>query len=103
MPTTRALAFYAKTNNINKLITYDDIKEKNPNYSTYLKNKNINIVKNESDSEDDDELISKKGNINLKNDYSSNYESSSSISSSEDISFDFNRINKNKEPSNSED
>jgi hypothetical protein len=46
MPTTRALAFYSKNNNINKLITYDDIKEINRNYSTYLKNKNINIVKN---------------------------------------------------------
>ena len=103
MSTTRALAFYAKTNNITKLITFVDIKEINNNYSNYLKNKKISIEKNESDSEDDNSFITKKDKINLQNDYSSNYESSSSVSSSEDLSFDFNRMNKNNEPSNSED
>ena len=44
MTTTKPLTFYSKTNIINKLITYEDIKDINRINATYLKYKNMDIV-----------------------------------------------------------
>ena len=99
---TRALVFYAKTHDINNLITFENLKTINKNYKRYLNNKKIEIIKEEFNGVEDSNYVCKREKINIKNDYSSNYKSSSDDSSSEETEINFNRINRHKRNSNSD-
>ena len=86
---TRAIALYIRTEEIKSLIDYNIFKKIFQNYSKYLKEHNIffeetnnanNILKEEKEN---------NCNINKESNYSSNYESSSSVESDEEITFIF--------------
>ena len=89
---TRAIALYIRTNNVNKLIDNDTMETIAKNYYKYLKDNNIEYNENATNDNCDyiiNEYYEKIDNINKKNNYSSNYESSSSVDSEEEIIYDY--------------
>ena len=89
---TRAIALYIRTENINKLIDNDTMETIAKNYYKYLKENNIEYNENDNDDNCDyiiNDYYEKIVNINKESNYSSNYESSSSIDSEEQIIYDY--------------
>ena len=89
---TRAIALYIRTENVNKLIDNDTMETIAKNYYKYLKDNNIEYNENANKDNCDyiiNEYYEKIDNINKENNYSSNYESSSSVDSEEEIIYDY--------------
>ena len=98
---SKAIAYYVNTHDINHLISNEDMKEIYKSYKGYLKRKQIIIKELEVLSDTDIENCYIENNINEQIDYSSNYNTNSSESSNEVIE-DYDIEEKNNHTSSSE-
>ena len=101
---TRAIALYVRTEKIDDLINSNKMKIIFKNYTNYLKERNLDYEEKNNGDNILEEYLDNTSNINNINNYSSNYESSSSIDSDEEIIYDylsFGTNNKNSDDTDS--
>jgi len=100
---TWAIALYIRTEEIKSLIDYNIFKKIFQNYSKYLKEHNI--IFEETNNADNILKEEKENNCNIdkESNYSSNYESSSSVESDEEITFNFSVFEDNNGDSGGDD
>ena len=96
---TRAIALFIRTENINSLIIYNTFKTIFKNYANYLKDRNISYEENEICDNVLEVQLEKNININKELNYSSNFESSSSVDSDEEVIYNFCPFEDNKDDS----
>ena len=97
---TRAYALYMRTENVNTLKNYDTEKIIVNNYKKYLEEHNKEYKEEDNYNELIDKYYDNIENVNNENNYSSNFLSSSSVDSEEEVIYDFIPFDDNNDKDN---
>ena len=97
---TRAYALYLRTENVNTLKNFDTERIIIYNYKKYLEDHNIEYNEEDNYNELIDKYYDNIENINKVNNYISNFQSSSSVDSEEEVIYNFIPFDDNDEHDN---